>query len=73
MKGQPAHVVSGIDDDTPEHFKPLEYPFDLAWQKVEKFKGSKKKHHQSGAHCKPEANVATEFETCVPKEEQVSG
>ncbi|XP_039448511.1 serine/threonine-protein kinase RIO3 [Culex pipiens pallens] len=73
MKGQPAHVVSGIDDDTPEHFKPLEYPFDLAWQKVEKFKGSKKKHHQSGAHCKPEGNVANEFETCVPKEEQVSG
>ncbi|XP_053675775.1 serine/threonine-protein kinase RIO3 [Anopheles nili] len=35
MKGEPAHVVSAIDDDTPERFKPMRYPFEFAWSVVQ--------------------------------------
>ncbi|KFB41008.1 hypothetical protein ZHAS_00008623 [Anopheles sinensis] len=42
MKGEPAHIVSGIDDATPDHFKPMEYPFEYAWQKVELSKAKRK-------------------------------
>ncbi|XP_058122223.1 serine/threonine-protein kinase RIO3 [Anopheles ziemanni] len=42
MKGEPAHIVSGIDDATPDQFKPMEYPFEYAWQKVELSKGKRK-------------------------------
>ncbi|XP_055597901.1 serine/threonine-protein kinase RIO3 isoform X2 [Uranotaenia lowii] len=38
MKGQPAHKINAIDDDTPEQFKPLEYPFDYAWKTVEEYR-----------------------------------
>lgn len=75
MKGQPAHVVSVIDDSTPEHFKPVEYPFDYAWKKVEKFKSnSKKKHHQTAtAHCQQQADTVgiNEFEVAL-KEESIT-
>ncbi|XP_058819869.1 serine/threonine-protein kinase RIO3 isoform X2 [Topomyia yanbarensis] len=70
MKGQPAHVVSAIDDDTPEHFKPIEYPFDYAWKKVEKFKSNKKK---GNLHCLPnDRDTGNNFETLSSKEERVS-
>ncbi|XP_053695038.1 serine/threonine-protein kinase RIO3 [Sabethes cyaneus] len=49
MKGEPAHVVSAVDDQTPEQFKPMEYPFDFAWKRVEKYKNSKKKVETSNA------------------------
>ncbi|XP_058445858.1 serine/threonine-protein kinase RIO3 [Malaya genurostris] len=69
MKGQPAHVLTVVDDDTPEHFKPIEYPFDYAWKKVEKFKNNKKKYN---AHCMPnESGVKNNIETSS-KEETVS-
>lgn len=55
MKGQPAHIVSAIDDDTPEHFKPMEYPFDYAWKKVEQYKKSKKAHQSVSNKCKTDA------------------
>ena len=43
MKGDPVHVMTQPrNEDTPDHFKPLEYPFDYAWEKVEKLKGKKK-------------------------------
>ncbi|XP_062545460.1 serine/threonine-protein kinase RIO3 [Armigeres subalbatus] len=41
MKGDPPHKVNGIDDDTPDHLKPMEYPFDFAW-KVVNHKSNKK-------------------------------
>uniref|UniRef100_A0A182IVQ1 Inhibitor of growth protein n=1 Tax=Anopheles atroparvus TaxID=41427 RepID=A0A182IVQ1_ANOAO len=47
MKGEPAHVVSAVDDDTPEYFKPMEYPFEFAWNKVESSKA--KRRHQAGS------------------------
>uniref|UniRef100_A0A182LXC9 Serine/threonine-protein kinase RIO3 n=1 Tax=Anopheles culicifacies TaxID=139723 RepID=A0A182LXC9_9DIPT len=31
MKGEPAHIASMVDDDTPEKFKPMRYPFEFAW------------------------------------------
>lgn len=72
MKGEPAHVVSVIDDDTPDHYKPIEYPFDFAWKKVEKYKSSKKKN-QPTSHCRsqPEPLSGNEFEA-GPKEEKVT-
>uniref|UniRef100_A0A2M4BHW8 Serine/threonine-protein kinase RIO3 n=1 Tax=Anopheles marajoara TaxID=58244 RepID=A0A2M4BHW8_9DIPT len=49
MKGEPAHIVSGIDDNTPDAFKPMQYPFEFAWSKVESYK-SKKKQKEGGQH-----------------------
>ncbi|XP_065093374.1 serine/threonine-protein kinase RIO3 [Ochlerotatus camptorhynchus] len=51
MKGEPAHKVNGIDDDTPEYLKPVEYPFDFAW-KVVKHK-SKSPTTIEAAQCQP--------------------
>ncbi|XP_041778192.1 serine/threonine-protein kinase RIO3 [Anopheles merus] len=31
MKGEPAHIATTVDDDMPEQFKPLQYPFEFAW------------------------------------------
>lgn len=40
MKGAPQHVITALteDDEIPERFKPLVYPFELAWEKVEELK-----------------------------------
>lgn len=51
MRGEPAHKVSGIDDDTPDHFKPVEYPFDFAWKVVNHKNSSKSKSPTE--HCQP--------------------
>lgn len=64
MKGQPAHKVSGIDDDTPEHFKPVEYPFDFAWKVVNHKSSSKRKSPTtvgdiSLPHCQPQVTGST--------------
>jgi RIO kinase 3 len=44
MKGQPVHVLTNAqgNDEEPDEFKPLEYPFEYAWKKVEKLKHKKK-------------------------------
>lgn len=63
MKGEPAHVVSAVDDNTPEQFKPMDYPFDFAWKKVEKYKNSKKKINstvvENPANCRQSTLVAS--------------
>lgn len=54
MRGEPAHKVSAIDDDTPDHFKPVEYPFDFAWKVVnQKSSKSKSPTTVEAAHCQP--------------------
>ncbi|XP_055634727.1 serine/threonine-protein kinase RIO3 [Toxorhynchites rutilus septentrionalis] len=67
MKGQPAHIVAAVDDNTPDHFKPVEYPFDYAWKKVEQYKKSKKGHQEIGNKCKTDA-VKIPGGTVLPEE-----
>lgn len=40
MKGAPPHVATSMTetDEVPEQYKPLVFPFDLAWEKVEELK-----------------------------------
>lgn len=38
IKGAPPHIVNRGDDDDPEEFKPLDYPFDYAWEKSKEIK-----------------------------------
>lgn len=42
MKGAPEHIVNSMmqnnDEEMPERFKPLVYPFEFAWEKVEEMK-----------------------------------
>lgn len=64
MKGQPAHKVSGIDDDTPDHFKPVEYPFDFAWKVVNNKSHGKRKSPTTTlgegplSHCQSQVTAA---------------
>ncbi|XP_055546903.1 serine/threonine-protein kinase RIO3 [Wyeomyia smithii] len=74
MKGEPAHVVSAVDDNTPEQFKPMEYPFDFAWKKVEKYKNNKKKSDVHPSHnCRDApATDGPSSECLAPHEERVA-
>lgn len=38
VKGAPPHIANREDEDDPEEFKPLDYPFDYAWEKSEEMK-----------------------------------
>lgn len=41
MKGAPAHIINAVMTETgevPEQFKPLVYPFEVAWEKVDELR-----------------------------------
>ncbi|XP_052866480.1 serine/threonine-protein kinase RIO3 [Anopheles cruzii] len=48
MKGEPAHVVSAIDDDTAEQYQPKQFPFDFAWTNVESYRNKRKQKQCDG-------------------------
>ncbi|XP_049301586.1 serine/threonine-protein kinase RIO3 [Anopheles funestus] len=63
MKGEPAHIVSMVDDDTPEKFKPMRYPFEFAWSLAEE--NSKPKGHPTNPNtgvCSSDDEVALQEE-----------
>ncbi|XP_050077391.1 serine/threonine-protein kinase RIO3 [Anopheles maculipalpis] len=66
MKGEPAHIASAIDDDTPEKYKPMRYPFEFAWSLADSNKSNKARSS------KLNAGVCSSDEEVVAKEEVVA-
>lgn len=70
MKGAPVHEMTkpkttdenAAEDETPEQFKPMEFPFDYAWTKVENLKKKKRERKVS------EKNVVDPLDTQLCKE-----
>lgn len=76
MKGDPVHemtkpkttdINAAEVDNVPDQFKPLEFPFDYAWQKVEHMKKKKRERKNSGK------TVVDLVDTELCKEISVSG
>ncbi|XP_052895148.1 serine/threonine-protein kinase RIO3 [Anopheles moucheti] len=63
MKGEPAHIASMVDDDTPEKFKPMRYPFEFAWS-VAADKGKLSKPN-TGVVCSSDEEVAMKEEVAA--------
>ncbi|XP_053665359.1 serine/threonine-protein kinase RIO3 [Anopheles marshallii] len=63
MKGEPAHIASMVDDDTPEKFKPMRYPFEFAWSvAADKQKLS---NPNTGVVCSSDGEVAVKEEVAA--------
>uniref|UniRef100_A0A182W8R1 Serine/threonine-protein kinase RIO3 n=1 Tax=Anopheles minimus TaxID=112268 RepID=A0A182W8R1_9DIPT len=63
MKGEPAHIASMVDDDTPEKFKPMRYPFEFAWSVAADNSNQKEKP------ANPNTGVCSSDEEVAVKEE----